>query len=452
MKWLKNYQLFKESKSYSNKNLISEICVSMVLLNNEFLDNILDRGLKARYSENSQIFLTDLKNLLIAKNRLHLGIFIDGKCQSDDEVSKINGLFDEIKFDIENDWNLLVNARVTARNIIDKLLPSQKISPEDISRIYWIGPNKDDDHQEDIVLELNDGQQFSFFLNKNLSGQKSASFNLFAVELIGENLDKLFNEEYLPKWNKLAQEWCSVLYENANSNIQRHIEKFLDMKRIDSMGYFEYFDVRHNDPKYKHLGEFIEEFDKNILKFSDLMMEIWKNRDICFNDPDKVYKEWSEIKIVILNSKIIENLLTTSLKTDFTEDIVKVEDNFKKAGGTVKMKLFKVMVDKMGCLERPVYYLANNGNQFTMVPSRDFFRKNYDDLVIKFDYHVNFEVSEDVEDDNDFKMEIKLEIDDQTLIDMFVIVKFSGGEMSGKLTSKYKFEIAPNFNYLTSEK
>ena len=362
MKWLKNYQLFKESKSYSNKNLISEICVSMVLLNNEFLDNILDRGLKARYSENSQIFLTDLKNLLIAKNRLHLGIFIDGKCQSDDEVSKINGLFDEIKFDIENDWNLLVNARVTARNIIDKLLPSQKISPEDISRIYW------------IVLELNDGQQFSFFLNKNLSGQKSASFNLFAEELIGENLDKLFNEEYLPKWNKLAQEWCSVLYENANSNIQRHIEKFLDMKRIDSMGYFEYFDVRHNDPKYKHLGEFIEEFDKNILKFSDLMMEIWKNRDICFNDPDKVYKEWSEIKIVILNSKIIENLLTTSLKTDFTEDIVKVEDNFKKAGGTVKMKLFKVMVDKMGCLERPVYYLANNGNQFTMVPSRDFFR------------------------------------------------------------------------------
>ena len=47
MKWLKDYQLFKESKNYSNKNLITEICVSMVLLNNEFLDNILDRGLIA---------------------------------------------------------------------------------------------------------------------------------------------------------------------------------------------------------------------------------------------------------------------------------------------------------------------------------------------------------------------------------------------------------------------
>lgn len=101
MKWLRNYTLFKESKSesYSNKNIVHEICVSMVLLNNQFLDNILDRGLKARYSENSQIFLTDLKNLLLAKNRLHLGKFVDeNKCVADDELSKVNGLFDSIEF------------------------------------------------------------------------------------------------------------------------------------------------------------------------------------------------------------------------------------------------------------------------------------------------------------------------------------------------------------------
>ena len=133
MKWIKGYQLFKESKSFlPNKNIISEICISMVLLNNEFLDNILDRGLKARYSENSQIFLTDLKNLLLAKNRLNLGKFVDDRCVLDEEVSKINGTFDEIKFDIEKDWNILVNSRVTARNIIDKLLPNQKINQDDI--------------------------------------------------------------------------------------------------------------------------------------------------------------------------------------------------------------------------------------------------------------------------------------------------------------------------------
>ncbi len=449
MKWLRGYQLFREAKTYSNKNLISELCISMVLLNNEFLDNILDRGLKARYSENSQIFLTDLKNLLLAKNRLHLGRFEGDTCFSDDESSKVNGLFDSVEFDIEKDWNLLLNSRITARNIIDKLLPDEKLNSDDIKCIYWLGPNKDTDHQEDIVIELKDGKQFSFYLNKNLASQKSASFSLFAEELIGENIDKLFSEDYLPKWNKLTQSWVSLIYENSNKEIQRHIEKFIDPKRIDTINYFEYFDIRHNDPKFKHLGEFIPELDKNILKFSDLLSDVWKNKESFFIDVDRVSKEWSEIKTVILNSKIIENLFTNSLKTNFLEDIKKGEDRFKEAGGTVKMKLFKVLVDKMGCLERPVYYLGNNGNQFTLVPSRDFFRKNYDNIKLEFDYHVNFE-DITIEDDS-FKMDMKLILNDESLINMFVIIGFSGGEMSGKLSSKYKFELTSNFNYLISK-
>lgn len=449
MKWLKGYQLFKESKSYSSKNLITEICVSMVLLNNEFLDNILDRGLKARYSENSQIFITDLKNLLIAKNRLQIGKFIDDKCVADDEISKINGIFEELQFNIEKDWNLLVNARITARNIIDKLLPDQKIEPDDISKVYWIGPNKEGDYQEDIVLELSDGRQFSFYLNKSLTGQRSSSFNLFAEELVGQNLDKLFKEEYLPKWDKLTQNWIKIIYENADKEIQRHIEKFIDPKRIDTIGYFEYFDIRHNDPKFKHLGEFIDEVNKNILKFPDLLTEIWKNKENLFSNVDKVKREWSEVKIVLLNSKILENLFTNSLKTQFPEDIVKEDDNYKKAGGTVKMKLFKVLVEKMGCLERPVYYLSNNGNQFTMIPSREFFRKHYDELNVKFDYHVNFE---DITVENDdFTMRMKLDFQEKNLVDMFVTIGFSGGEMSGKLSSKYKFDIASDFNYIISQ-
>jgi hypothetical protein len=455
MKWLKNYTLFKESKSenYSNKNLIHEICVSMVLLNNQFLDNILDRNLKARYSENSHIFLTDLKNLVLAKNRLHLGKFIDeNKCVLDDEVSKINGLFNSVEFSIEEDWDKLVNARITARNIIDKLLPDEKLESNKIKAIYWIGPNKDKDHQEDIVIELMDGRQFSFFLNKNLSSQKTASFNLLADDLIGSDLDKLYKEEYLPKWDKLTQQWIKILYENANKNIQQHIEKFIDPKRIDSIGYFEYYDIRHKDPRFKHLGEFIKDFNKNILKFSDLMSEIWKNRDNCFMDSERVFKEWMETKVVILNSKILENLLTTSLKSNHADDIKKLDDGFKLASGTVKMKLFKTLVEKMGCLERPVYFLGNNGNLFNLVPSREFFREHYDDLNIKFDYHVNFTVSETEEEENDFKIKIKLELDNEKLIDMYILVKFSGGEMSGKLSAKYKFELADNFNYLVSKK
>ena len=41
---------------------------------------------------------------------------------------------------------------------------------------------------------------------------------------------------------------------------------------------------------------------------------------------------------------------------------------------------------------------------------------------------------------------------DKTLIDTFIIIKFSSGEMSGKLSSKYKFELADDFNYIIAKK
>lgn len=455
MKWIKNYKLFKESKqekTYSAKNLVHDICVSMILINNEFLDSILDRGLKARYSEDSSVFITDLKNLLLAKNRLNLGRFEGDKCVVDEEISKISGLFESTEFSIEKDWDKLSNARTTARNIIDKLLSDEKLSSDRIKMIYWLGPNIDSEHQEDIVIELNDGKQYSLFLNKNLATQKTASFNTFADDLIGTDIQKLYNDDYLTHWNKLTQEWVKIIYENANKDIQRHIEKFIDPRRIETMGYFEYFDIRHQDPRYKHLGEFIEVFDKNILKFSDLLNEIWKKKDNCFMDVERVTEEWLETKIVIMNSKILENLLTTSLKTNFSEDIQKTENELKLANGTVKMKLFKTIVEKMGCLERNLYFLGNNGNVFNMVPSREFFRKYYDDLTLKFDYHVNFIVNEEDEENNDFIIKIILELDGEQLIEMFINVKFAGGEMSGKLNAKYKFELADNFNYLISKK
>lgn len=453
MKFIANWQLFKESKNnkeYSPKNIVQEICISMVLLNNEFLDNILDRGLKARYSENSQVFLTDLKNLLLSKNRLHLGKFESNKCIVDDEASKINGLFNEIDFDIEKDWDKLINSRITARNIIDKLLPDEKLVSDRISKIFWIGPNKTEDFNEDIVIETTDGKQYSLFLNKNLSLQKTTSFNKFADDLIPEDIGKLFSEENMSKWNKLTQSFIKITYESANKNIQQQIEKFIDTKRIESIGYFEFFDIRHRDPRFKHLGEFMKEFDKNILKLSDLFNEIWKDKEIHLSDSERATKEWTETKIVILNSRILEHLLTNSLKANKPEDITKLEDGMKLATGIVKMKLMKALVEKLGCLEREIYYLSNNGNNFYQMPSRELFRKNYDNFDLQFDYHVKFEVSEE-EDSNDFNFKINLIHNDELLIGLTIVVKFSGGEFSGKLSAKYKFTIPDNFNYQISK-
>jgi hypothetical protein len=440
-----------EKKFYKPTNLIQEICVSMVLLNNNFLDNILDAGQSARYRENSHVFLNDLKNLVMSKNRLHIGKFEGDKCVVETD-SKISNLFETVEFSIEDDWDKLVNSRIIARNIIDKLIPGDKLRSEMIKSIYWIGPNMDKEHQENIVIELEDGRQFSFFLNKNITMSKTSSFNTFADELIGEELDNLFGDEYINKWDKLTQVWIKTIYENANKNMQIHIEKFIDPKRIDSIGYFEFFDIIHKEPRYKFLGEHIREFDKNFIKLSNLMTEIWKNRDICFIDPERVYKEWTERKIYILNSRILEHLFTESLIKNNLEDITKLEDNFKLAEGVVKMKFIKTLVDKLGCLERSIYYLGNNGNSFYQIPSRKFFRDNYDNINVKFDYHVKLVVDEQDEEKNDFNIKLIFELNHEPLINCDINVAFSGGEMSSRLSAKYKFEPSDDFNSKVSNR
>jgi hypothetical protein len=455
MKWLSKYKIFLESKKeikYSNKKLINEICVSMVLLNNEFLDNILDRGLKARYSENSKTFLTDLKNLVMSKNRLKLGFHYNEQVMEDKEISKINDIFNNLEFNIEDDWNLLVNARITARNIIDKLLPNDKLRSEMIKTIYWLGPNKDKDNDEDIVIETNDGKQYSFYLDKNLSNSKTSSVNKFLEELLDEEDVELYGDKYIKKWDKLTQQWVSIIYENVNKDIQRHIEKFIDPRRIESLTYFDYFDIKHRDPKYKHLGEKIPQFDKNILKLKDLLKEIWNNRDKCFMDVESVYNRWMEVKIIILNSKILENLLTSSMKMKFGDNITKLENGYKKAEGDIKMKFFKLLVDKLGCKERNVYYLSNKGNIFNLVPSRQFFRDHYDNLEINFDYHVNFFIDEEEDENNNFNIRVNLLMDNKSLLSFLSTIKFTSGELSSKLTTKHKFELDESFNFEISKK
>jgi hypothetical protein len=101
------------------------------------------------------------------------------------------------------------------------------------------------------------------------------------------------------------------------------------------------------------------------------------------------------------------------------------------------MKPLKHLLRKWVLLKHQ-YIIWGNGSNFNMLPSRDFFRNYYDDLTIKFDYHVNFQVSE--EEENDFNIKIKLELDEVKLIDLNIAIKFTS-EMSGRLSAKYKFDI-----------
>jgi hypothetical protein len=453
MKWLKQYSLFKEAKEYkyNNSNIVTELCVAMLIINPNFLDNLLDKGIKGRYTEDSSVFLNDLKNLVYAKNRLMLGAVVDGKCVEDDNLGKINGEFSSVDFNVERDWNKLINARITARNIYDKLLLDEKLREEMVKAVYWLGPNKTKENNEDIIIETHDGRQYSVFVNKNLNLSKSASFANFAEDLLAQPMEILFHETYMPKWDKLAQEWVKLIYEGGNSEARQMIEKFIDPQRIDSMTYFGLFAIKHRDRQFQHLGEFFRSLDQNILQFSDLLTEIWKEKDKFLKDAATTEKEWTERKILILNSKILEHALTETLKKDSSEDITRLEDGLKLADGRIKMKLVKTVVNKLGCLDRDIYYSGNNGNVFYRLPSRKFFRDNYDRITAKFDYHVKLTVDTVEEDNNDFKFNIILELDNKQFITLDIHVMFTGGEMSGKLSAKYKFTLADDFNFTISE-
>ena len=467
MKWLKPYEIFLEQQNqflpqsqveikkpfdYNSKNLIGELCIGMLLLNSNFLDDLLDRGLKARYSENSQVFLSDLKTMLINKNRLQIGKFDGDVCVQDDDTSKLTNIFDNVDFEIERDWAILIDARIMARNICDKILQDDKLTPNLIKCVYWVGLTDDKLYPEDLVVELEDGRQLSILLNKSLTSQKTSSFNTFADEILGVDLDTIHKDEYIGKWDKLVQSWVQLIYENANKNIQIHIEKFLDPQRIETLGYFEYFDLKHKDIRFKNIGEHIKEFDKNILSLSDLLNEVWKNKEICFIDPKRVQKEWIEKKIFILNSRILEHLFTESLLKNYPNQINKQEDGLKNTTGDIKMRLMKIIVQKMGCLERPIFQFSNKGNNMDFIPSRDLFRRAFDDFEVLFDYHVKMVQDETDEEANDFKVSLIVNLDDKKLLDLIITISFTGGELSSRLSSKFKFIPASDFNLVLTNK
>jgi hypothetical protein len=390
--------------------------------------------------------------MLINKNRLQLGKFDADVCIQDDDTSKFTNIFDDIDFEIDRDWNILIDARIMARNICDKILQDEKLTPELIKCVYWVGLTDDKLYPEDIVVELESGKQLGIVLNKGLSNQKTSSFNTLGDEILGVDLDRLHKEEYVGKWDKLIQDWVKIIYENANKNIQIHIEKFLDPQRIDSISYFEYFDIKHKDIRFKNIGEHIKEFDKNILTLSDLMNEVWKNKETCFIDSKRVQKEWIEKKIFILNSRILEHLFTESLLKNYPGQIEKLEDGFKSANDDIKMRFLKVIVQKMGCLERPLYLFSNKGNSMDFIPSRDLFRKNYNDFEVLFDYHVKMVVDSDDEEANDFKIKIVINLGTKKLLDITININFAGGEMSSRLSSKFKFSPVPDFNLIMTDK
>jgi hypothetical protein len=56
------------------------------------------------------------------------------------------------------------------------------------------------------------------------------------------------------------------------------------------------------------------------------------------------------------------------------------------------------------------------------------------------------------EEANDFKIKMILDLDGNKLLDVLVTISFSGGEMSNKLSAKFKFIPVTDFNLVLTNK
>lgn len=434
----------KSTKPKGNSNLITDLCIGMLLINPNFLDNILDKGRRSRYTHNSRVFISDLKNLITSDNKLKFGKRGDVKFIEDDNIGNMNSYFNKYSqdFDMEKDWSKLSKARDIARNIQKNLIPDYQLSEQSIKYVYWVSPNKEKGEREDIVIETSSGEQYPLITNSKIITNKTQSFNTLLELLLDQQADKLFTDRYLDSWDKLTQEWFKMVYNNCRHDLKIAIDQFIDASRGDSLTYFEYFGITILDPKYQYLGKYVTALDKNYKELSKLLTDIWKHGESCLNNFDGIKLEWEERKKTLLNSKIIEHLMVDSLNNLIgdNEELETDDDGFITAENKVKMRLMKVIVNLLGASNISNYYCSKD--ELYHIPNRKWLRAHYDDMTVEYNYHQTLS-----NDENDSQFKIKLKLNGKLLMNMDLFTGFAGGEMSGKLNTKMKIDYVSDWNF-----
>lgn len=446
MKYLKRLELFFESNnnSKSNTNLITDICVAMSIINPDFLNPILDEGRRSRYTHNTRVFLNDLRNLITANNRLKLGKFENGKYIEDDNIGKVNRFFNQYsdEFDMEKDWSKLSKSRDISRKITNSLLEDQKLDPSLVKNVYWVSPNKERGDRVDIIVETTDGRQYPLVINSKMNVTKTQSFNTLIDLMLDQQADKLFSDRYLSIWDKITQEWFKLIYDNSRHDIKIFIDQFIDASRADSLTYFDYFNIKIKDPEHQHLGKYSPSLRKNYKDLNKLMTDIWKEGDKNIDNFTVVEEKWNDIKRISLNNNIIEHLMSSSLENliegDGDIEYSEGNPNLIISNNKVKMRLMKVIVNLLNVDNIDNYYCTKD--YIYHIPNRQWFRDNYGNLDVEYDYH------QSLSEENDSQFKVILKINDKKLLHMNLFTGFSGGEMSGKLNTKMMVEYVSDWN------
>lgn len=428
-------KFFESAKKKNNTDLILTLCVGMLLINPEFLDNILDKGLKGRYTHDTNMFLNDLKTLLTKKNRFVLGQYQNKEIIEDTDLGKINTFFNDYtsEFNIEEDWKILKKAREIHRTISNELLFGERLTPDMIKTVYWLKPNKE---TFDIAIKTNIDTYLISLKPKNHT--KTKSFNTIADILLGTTQKTVFEGKYIELWDNLTRAWVRTIYENVKPHYKLAIDQFFDFSRVESLTFDALYEIEIEDKNYKRLGKYFSVLDKNYRELHKLLSDIFKKKE-AFNNFNEFIDTWNKIKKEILYSRIIEDILLSVIEDLMDEEKSQEDDSMIVANDTLKMRLMKLIVELLSVEEHDIFYFKRD--EMIYIPSRKWFRNNFNKLRITFDFHTPLN-----DDGSNFK--IRLSKDNKHILTLNMNTNFSGGEMSGRLSTKYEFDFSNDINFL----
>lgn len=428
-----NYEIFFEQKQLSNNTLIKSICVGMLLINPEFLDNVLDKGIKGRYTNNTNAFISDLKLMVTGKNRLSYGKLENNTLEEVNDIGEVNSIFDKYssEFDIEKNWSMLKLSRDLAKTIQDKLLFGERLTPDMIEKVYWLNSDSD------INLSIKTKIDTHFISFKSKTTSKSKSFNTIIDIILGDIKETIYSTKYSKLWDSLTRGWVKTIYESLLPEYKVLFDDFFDYSRVDSVTYDNFYDLEIQDKNHKRLGKFYPSLGKNYKHLHKLLSDLFKKQE-AFKSHNEFLNKWNEIKKELLYSRILEDIMLVAIERLMSLE-EKGDDSMMVATETLKMRLLKLLVELLGSNSVGVHYIKRD--EVIYIPSKKWFRSNFSNLKLSFDFHTKFS-----KEDKNFK--IRLSYKGQRLLSLNMDTNFSGGEMSGNLSTKYNIDFSNEFNQI----
>lgn len=413
----------------NHKRALFEILVGICIINPDFLTKILEGGYKHRYTLDNKSFLLDVKNILLNNNtKFKLGKYVPDldEYTKDDEISKIKYVFtDDVEFDIEKNWNKLVNADKLAKSIREEL------NIIDLDKIYWTGLDLLSEGSENLVVKT-ENEFYKICIKNIFNTTITKSADVLLSDLFNKEID-LYSEEYMDNWDIISNKYINLVYKYSTIEHQKLILEWLHVKDIKDIDYKEYNNIRHSGEFTQKLGKHVIEFEKNIIYLKNLIKEIYNTID---NEEFK--KEWEDVKSEFLNSRIIEHMFITELKEIGNDSLYYNIDGetYKSTSGQFKTCIANLILNKILATEGDIYFFSENGKKHTYIPSDKSIIED-DNIIVLYKYHTN------LEEYKIFTLDIFVGKNEEGIIKkMFngVIEIDWFNEMQNKLKSKIKFD------------